>query len=159
MATEACSQGGRTRDSFFKVPTMTHTPGKLTVSASNATIRGEDECIVAAVGSGVQAVHSRSGEESAANARRLAACWNAFDGVSTENIESGPTVLQLADWILASKAIRLELIAACEAALTKFAEYYPARTGNMPEAVRLCEAAVARGKRVDQKGGAPSSSP
>lgn len=39
-----------------------------------------------------------------------------------------------------------DLLAACEAALAKFAEYYLSRTGRMPDAVRLLEAAVAKAK-------------
>jgi hypothetical protein len=37
-----------------------------------------------------------------------------------------------------------ELLAACKAAVSKFEEYYPSRTGAMPDAVQMLVAAIAK---------------
>lgn len=47
-----------------------------------------------------------------ANARRLAACWNACDGISTENLESNRPVKELAELCNAELSQRDELLKA-----------------------------------------------
>ena len=46
------------------------------------------------------------------NARRLVACWNACDGISTENLEDNQPVKELAEKYNAAFAQRDELLAA-----------------------------------------------
>lgn len=66
---------------------------------------------------GIQVTWSR-GQTSEANARRLVACWNAAEGLSTESLESAGNALN--GWKLASyamndaKAQRDELLAALQ---------------------------------------------
>lgn len=57
---------------------MNHTEGKLTA-------RGDEVCDSS--GNALWDYHGKSQEENEANARRLVACWNAFEGVPTEAIE------------------------------------------------------------------------
>lgn len=56
-------------------------------------------------------------EPNKANARRLLACWNACDGVSTENLEANDSVKALADNYNAIKAQRDELLGALKGLL------------------------------------------
>lgn len=63
-----------------------HTPGKVHVSDAARGLVVYDEAGWAIADAKV--FHARhSLEEAQANARRLAACWNACDGLSTEALE------------------------------------------------------------------------
>lgn len=64
--------------------------------------------------------HGGGGEwraEARANIRRLVACWNACDGISTQNLEDNLSVKELADRYNAALAQRDELLASLKAAL------------------------------------------
>ncbi|GEM_PF-6872475 len=69
-----------------------HTPGRLSVDKSDCkdfTILVADAGCVA-----VMEANPFVGIRSEANARRLAACWNACEGLSTETIESGAKMIR-----------------------------------------------------------------
>lgn len=62
--------------------TSEHTPGRLSIIGAQGCAIWADEKIIASVDG------SRDNHKLArANARRLVACWNAFDGVPTEIVE------------------------------------------------------------------------
>jgi len=65
-----------------------HTPGKMV--ANGTEVWSEDECESChpIVGYDYDNRSCRLPEELEANARRIAACWNAFDGYSTNAIEN-----------------------------------------------------------------------
>jgi hypothetical protein len=77
-----------------------HSHGRLAAGITNEiiTIDGhaaQQHCIgVEGIRQGLIAITGHVGDErdaiSAADARRLAACWNAFDGVSTDMVETLP---------------------------------------------------------------------
>lgn len=49
-------------------------------------------------------------ENAEANARRLAACWNACEGISTENLEDNAPIIELANRYNAALRQRDELL-------------------------------------------------
>lgn len=69
---------------------MSHTKGKLTAKG---------DLVCDSSGDGLWDYHEKSQEENEANARRLVACWNACDGMSTELLEvvSEHGMIQLAE--------------------------------------------------------------
>jgi hypothetical protein len=77
-----------------------HTPGRLKVGQHLGSL--SSFCIHMDVGDKgrgteiVEAVCGLSTEQRLANARRLVACWNACEGISTENLEDNLPVIELA---------------------------------------------------------------
>ena len=57
------------------------------------------------------------------NSRRLTACWNACEGISTENLEYGLPVKDLVQQCNEAIWQRDELLAALEAALEEIAQH------------------------------------
>lgn len=55
-------------------------------------------------------VNPQTEGEDEANARRLAACWNACEGISTENLEANNSVKALAENYNSAKALLEELL-------------------------------------------------
>lgn len=72
---------------------MSHTPGKLRVESGHRgfvlTLDGDGKQYDIAV------VRDIGNEDNEANARRLVACWNALDGISTEALEQSKPMAQL----------------------------------------------------------------
>ena len=64
-----------------------HTPGRMTHSSlmGSITVGSRDEAIFHC---GLGLRHGNFGHEQVENARRLVACWNALEGIPTEEIES-----------------------------------------------------------------------
>jgi hypothetical protein len=97
---------------------MNHTKGKLKVRgyyAVNELGRAVFDCGCVPM----------EDEEIKANARRLVACWNACDGVSTESLETGElNVFDLTDRNVELANERDELLAALRK-LVEWSEKYP----------------------------------
>jgi hypothetical protein len=66
---------------------MSHTEGRLVVDDDNSIIDEEGYLVADVIGVW------KSDEEIKANARRLVACWNAFEGCATGRIEEEGDVL------------------------------------------------------------------
>ena len=95
---------------------MSHTEGKM--AANDDWIGRETGGIVAIMG-GFDDITNK------ANARRLVACWNACDGVSTESLETGElNVSDLTDRNVELANERDELLAALRK-LVEWSEKYP----------------------------------
>lgn len=78
--------------------TTTHTPGRITMrengeANSYALITEDNQWLLSLLHNGQQV-----SDQQRANLRRLAACWNAFEGVNTEAIEElGPMAGVISD--------------------------------------------------------------
>lgn len=83
-----------------------HTPGQVRANDNPAAM--SVYCILSesrgtGFGASIATVNQREGfnslspEEAAANLRRFVACWNACEGISTENLEENQPVKVLAD--------------------------------------------------------------
>ena len=78
---------------------MSHTQGKLTVSEIGVGFELDDEkgrCI-AQTQQLCAIKNAEDHDERKANARRLVACWNACDGISTESLEMAAALGGLRD--------------------------------------------------------------
>ncbi len=58
------------------------------MSHYKGTLTAEGDCVCDSSGNPLWDYHGKSKEENEANARRLAACWNALEGVPTEWLEN-----------------------------------------------------------------------
>lgn len=87
---------------------MSHTQGKLSISDIGVgfEIQDEEESVIFQA---QQVPKDRGHNRRIANARRLVACWNACDGIGTEELEAGSIqkLREQRDELLAAlKAIR-----------------------------------------------------
>lgn len=96
-----------------------HTPGKLVQAGLDTKtslymreVRDENNCLVAFSG-------SLPAEQAHANARRLVACWNACDGISTDALERVANSGQNMATAATNEAELLATIAIIEAAIAK----------------------------------------
>lgn len=118
-----------------------HTEGRLTAEEGGFLLRADGTCIAAT-----------GGEQDAANARRLAACWNACEKVNTDDIE---TLAASGGLVIAEEAMkravieRGELLAAAQAFI-KYDHDGFNESGHVAlmllyaDALRLAKAAVAK---------------
>lgn len=100
--------------------TAQHTPGRLAVHEDGeantySLIDADGKWLIALRHNGQQVT-----EKQRANMRRLAASWNACDGISTENLEDNQSVKELAEKYNAALAQRDELLAALNGLLAYF---------------------------------------
>lgn len=123
----------------------THTPGRLTV-----THNSRETSTIYCEGKEVARVHMDSeahedDEQHCENARRLAACWNACDGLPTESLEKLGT-LDRAN--VEMNVFRAHLLAQRDALLAELhrMENHPAsRIDELPEMARAAIAKVKGG--------------
>lgn len=100
-----------------------HTEGLLTVSMDepnlSAYLVGQDRRAVARViNAGLRGGYG-------ADARRLVACWNACEGISTENLEDNQTVKVLADQYNVARMLLSEVLAKVEPETDAQDELFP----------------------------------
>lgn len=103
---------------------MSHTKGRLVYSAVHITVNGVQKRYHAVGIPGTKDVVAINGEvgsddeeESIANARRLVACWNSCDGITTISLEDGNStnrqpMLDMANGIAELEQERDELLKA-----------------------------------------------
>jgi hypothetical protein len=92
--------------------------------------------------------HPLSPQQAAANAARLAACWNACEGVSTENLQPGDVhrlILDLGEARQANAALLKGVLAAAGQALRSY-QYGNASTELAEEIADAVDAAIAKAK-------------
>lgn len=73
---------------------MSHTQGKLRIGKKYTTDIYADRAGHAIA----RTVNPQSAYEDEANARRLVACWNACEGIGTEDLEKGHVILTSSDF-------------------------------------------------------------
>lgn len=79
-----------------------HTPERLIVAEGN-------ECVIISPDR-APCVAGAYGDDAKAIARRLVACWNACEGISTENLENNLPIKELAERYNAALSERDELL-------------------------------------------------
>lgn len=98
---------------------MSHTQGKLSISEVGSGLEAEDEQenVVFQIKAVLDGVLHEKGKS---NTRRLVACWNACEGISTEILEESVVKPTLSDHTDAIAAQRDELLAALEGMLDRY---------------------------------------